>query len=607
MKTGRKPSIFFCLWLGASTLLGQTGVGVITTIAGTTVPGGSRQRGLSGDGGPATSAMLAFADVQNACDSRMSNYEQTSHLIVDSANNVYFTDSANQRIRKVEASGAITTVVGTGQKPPTAPVGGSSSGNLVIADEQANRIRQVSGSGQISTIVGSGIHNFFSTIATVATTGLDWPGTLAIDTTGTLYFVELHSYRVAKIQNDKLVTVAGIGPVSNPPANLGDGGAATSAVLGTRVTGIAIDKNNILYIADETNHRIRRVGTDGIIRTIAGTGTAGFSGDGGPATSAQLNMPSDVKLDASGNVYIADMMNHRIRRIDPSGIITTVAGDGKQGRGADSVPATSSSLNTPSAIALGPTGDLYILDWQNYLIRKVSFSARPTITPGAVVNAASFAPSPVPVAPGSIITILGANLADSTSSASSVPLPSSLGGATVQINGTNAPLYYASSTQINAQVPYETPLGTATVTVTTAAGSSVSEPANVGATAPGIFQYDGTRGVVTNQDGSLNGPANAEARGNVVVIYLTGQGAVSPVGVTGQPASSTTLSPASAPYSATIGGANANVLFLGLAPTLIGVAQANVIIPPAAPTGSEVVLVVTVGGQASNTATISVK
>ena len=387
----------------------------------------------------------------------------------------------------------------------------------------------------------------------------------------------------------------------------GDGAKAVDASLGFRVTGIAIDRKNTLYIADQTNHRIRQVTPDGIIRTIAGTGKAGYSGDGGPASAAQLNMPADVKVDGGGNIYIADMMNHRIRRIDSSGIITTVAGDGTQGRGPDGVPATSSSLNTPAAVAVAPNGDLYIADWQNYLIRKVSFSSQPTITPGAVVNAASFAPSPIPVAPGSIISVLGANFATSVISSSSSPLPTSLGGISLQINGADAPLYYVSPVQINAQVPFEVPLGAATVTVTTAAGASAAQALNVGATAVGVFQYDGTRGIVTNQDGSLNGPGNPEVRGNIVVAYLTGQGVVNPPVATGAAASATVLSYSAAPAAALIGGVSAPVLFLGLAPTLIGVAQANIQIPSAAPVGSEVVLVITSGGQASNTTTISIK
>ncbi len=590
-------------------------------------------RGYSGDGGPAAGALLAFADLHNGCDSRQPDFEQTTHLFVDPAGNIFFTDSANQRIRRIDASGAISTFAGNGQKPPVngppncENTGGSAAigdggpaasarflypgdvvvapgGSMVIADQQDNRVRQISTSGQITTLAGSGVHNLYAPNTPATVSPLDWPGALAIDSTGVVYFAELHSSRVAKIVNGSLVTVAGTGI----PGYGGDGGRAVNATLGGRVAGIALDSSNNLYIADEANHRIRLVTTDGNIRTIAGTGTAGFSGDGGPATAAQLNMPSDVKLDRKGNIYIADMQNNRIRRIDASGVITTVAGDGQLGRGPDNVAATASSLNWPVAVSLDSNNDLYIADWQNFLIRKVTFSSLPTISQNAVLNAASFAPSPVPVAPGSIISILGVNFAGSALSASTVPLPQSLGNVSAQINGINMPLYYVSPTQINAQVPFEVAQGPATITVTTPSGISTAASANIGSSAVGVFESaSSTRAVAVNQDGSLNAPGNPESRGNVVVVYLTGQGAVNPPGATGQPAPLTSLSYATGTPGASVGGVNASVLFLGLAPGFVGVAQANIQIPQNAPVGDAVVLVVSVGGQASNTTTIAVR
>ena len=611
---------------------GQTGTGVITTLAGTTSTDSAPARGYSGDNGPGTNALLAPADVKNACDSRQPTYEQTVHLVVDSGN-VYFTDSANQRIRKISAQGIISTIAGTGDKPAVgAPpacenTSGASgigdggpalaarlyypgdiavapNGNIIIVDQQDNRLRQINSSGQISTIIGSGLHNLYVPSAPPTVSPLDWPSAIAIDSNGVIYFAELHSSRVAKLANGVLVTVAGAGI----PGFSGDGGKATSARLSSNVTGIALDANNNLYIADELNHRVRKVTPDGVINTIAGNGTAGFSGDGGPASDAMLNMPADVKVDKQGNVYIADMLNHRIRRIDASGKITTVAGDGRQGRGPDNVPAAASSLNTPASVALDSVGDLYIADWQNFLIRKVSFSNRPLITPGAIVNAASFAPAPIPVAPGSIVSLFGVNLAADTVGASSVPLPTSLAGVSVRINGTPAPLFFVSPNQINAQVPYETSLGQAAVTVTTGTGTSTAETLNVAPSAVGIFQYSGTtRAVVLNQDGTPNGPENPESRGRVLVVYLTGQGAVDPPVPTGQAAPTDSLSYVRAPSSSSVGGADATVLFLGLAPTFVGVTQANIQIPSGAPVGSSVSLVISVAGQGSNTTTVSIK
>lgn len=610
----------------------QTRAGVITTIAGATPPGGAPASGYSGDNGPAVSAQLAFANIRNACDERQPDFEQTVHLVVDSGN-VYFTDSANHRIRRIDPQGIISTIAGTGERPPVGSPpfcentggaaaigdGGPAAGarfyypggiaitpnkSIIIADQQNNRVRQISPSSQISTLIGSGGHNIYAPGVPVTLTPLDWPSAVAVDSSGAVYFAEIHSSRVGKVVNGTLLTVAGTGI----PGSGGDGGRAVSAGLSRQVTGIALDANNNLYIADGLNHRIRKVTSDGTITTIAGSGSGGFSGDGGLATAARLNMPADVKVDARGNVYIADMLNHRIRRVDPSGMITTVAGDGRQGRGPDSVPATASSLNTPAGIALDPSGDLYIADWQNYLIRKVSFSGQPLITPGAIVNAASFAGPPIPVAAGSIVSLFGVNLAGEVAEATAVPLPKSLGNVSVKMNDVELPLFFVSPAQINAQVPADAAIGRATMTVTTTTGTSAAEVVNIGAAAPGIFQYGGTnRAVALNQDGTPNSPDNPESRGRVIAVYLTGQGALDNPVPTGEAAPAAVLSRALNPSTATIGGTDATVHFLGLAPTFVGVAQANIEIPASAITGSSVPLVITVAGQSSNAPTVSIR
>src|SRR5205085_929360 len=159
------------------------------------------------------------------------------------------------------------------------------------------------------------------------------------------------------------------------------------------------------------NNLIRKVTTDGMISTIAGTGVRGDSGDGGPAIDATFNTPMDVKVDSAGRVYVADMLNHKVRRINPTGIIETVAGDGVPGRGPDGVIATASSLRSPAGLAIDFKDDLYIADWQNYVIRKVTFGGKPTITRGGIVNAASFIGDAVPLAAGTIVSIVGTNLA----------------------------------------------------------------------------------------------------------------------------------------------------------------------------------------------------
>jgi uncharacterized protein (TIGR03437 family) len=589
--------------------------GVITTIAGTAT------RGYGGDDAPSLSASIALANLQNKCDPN--RYEQTVHLSFDTSGKLYFADSDNQRIRQITAAQNITTVVGNGSRPSInsfcesigsvgdgndprsallynpSDVFAAPNGNLIIADQQNNRIRLVTPQGKISTIAGNGTHNFYAPGIPATSSPMDWPSAVIADSSGVIYFAEIHGNRVGKIGLDqKLATVAGTGF----PGYNGDQIQANTAQL-RKPAGIALDRAGNLYIADQGNHRIRMVAPNGIISTIAGTGKPDFSGDGGPAAAAALNTPMDVKLDSQGNIYIADMLNQRVRRIDTNGNITTVAGDGQPGRGPDGVPATSSSLNFPAGLAVDKNDDLYIIDWQNYLIRKASFSSRPAIAAGAVVSAASFT---APVAPGGLISIFGRNLATSTVVASEVPWPTVLAGTSVKVNGIGAPLYFVSDTQINAQLPFETAAGGASVTVTNSFGVSDPVPFNVAPAAAGIFVYPGTnRAIAQNQDGTLNAAANPEAPGRVIVAYLTGQGAVSPAVPTGQPAPLDVLSMASQPFSATIGAVDAPVLFLGLVPGYIGLAQANILIPSGAPTG-DVVLIVIVGGQPGNTAVISV-
>jgi uncharacterized protein (TIGR03437 family) len=260
----------------------------------------------------------------------------------------------------------------------------------------------------------------------------------------------------------------------------------------------------------------------------------------------------------------------------------------------------------PKVPAKLDTGDKFTADQLRTILADLLGSSAPAITTGGIVNGASFAKAPV--ASGSIISIFGVNLSASTTQASTIPLPTQLGGTTVKVNGTPIPLFFVSPGQINAQLPFEVQAGTATAVVTTSSGDSQSATFNVASSAVGIFQFSGSnRAIALNQNGSLNGPDNPEQRGNVVVLFLTGQGPVTPPVPTGRAAPSDTLSPASLPVAATIGGSTATVLFLGLTPGLVGLAQANIQIPADVTPGNNVAVAITVGGQAGNTVTISVK
>ena len=400
----------------------------------------------------------------------------------------------------------------------------------------------------------------------------------------------------------RVTTVAGIGL----PGTMGENVAATSGGL-SRPVALAFDAAGNLYVTEQTNNRVRKITPQGILSTYAGKGTAGFSGDGGKATGAELNLPNGIAFDSKGNLYIADMANQRVRRVSADGIISTVAGNGNIDKAMDGAIATQSALSYPISVAVDAKDDLYIVDWLNYQIRKVTFTARPLISTGGIVNSASFAPSPVPAAVGSIISIFGTNLAPSAASASEIPLPDKLNGVSVSVNGKSAPMIFVSAGQINAQLPYDLPDGQALLTVTNAAGFSAAEPFFVGRASPGIFQFEGSRAVVVNQDFTLNGPDNPEKRGNIIVAYLTGIGPVNPPVVAGAAASFVTLSTAAGEYSATIGNVDAKVLFLGLTPGFVGLAQANIEVPQGAPTGSAVPLVISVNRQPGNSPTIAIR
>jgi trimeric autotransporter adhesin len=341
--------------------------GVITTVAGDAVPFTDHGMvvefppGFSGDGGPATSALLA----------------QPNGVAVDSAGNLYIVDSLNQRIREV-SGGVINTVVGNGTSgfigdngPATSAelafpqgVAVDSAANLYIADTGSFRIRKVS-SGVITTAMGWGTDLGDNGLATGPNAQLNAPNGLAVDSAGEVYIADGFN-RIRKVSSGVITTVAGSGtPLFGGYS--GDGGPATSAQL-AGPTGVAVDSAGNLYIADTENNRIRKV-SSGVITTVAGNGTQSFSGDGGPATSAGLNSPGDVAADSAGNLYIADSGNRRIRKVS-NGVITTVAGNGTNGFSGDGGPATSAQLINPGSIAVDSAGNLYIVGGNR--IREVS-------------------------------------------------------------------------------------------------------------------------------------------------------------------------------------------------------------------------------------------
>ena len=322
--------------------------GVISTVAG------SGAQGFGGDGGAATAALLNFP----------------IDVAPDALGNLYIAEWVNNRIRKVDSDGNITTVAGREQLSNPQSVALDGAGNLYIADTGDHRIHKVDSAGVISTVAGSGTAGFSGDSSAATAAQLNTPADVAPDGAGNLYITDRGNERIRKVDSAGVIsTVAGSGTAGFS----GDGGAATAAQL-NEPYGVAVDSSGNLYIAEWNNNRIRKVDSAGVISTVAGTGTAGYSGDGGAATAAQLSNPQDVALDAAGNLYIADVNNNRIRKVNSAGVISTVAGTGTAGFSGDGGAATSAQLHWPRGVALDGAGNLYIVDNNNHRIRKVDSS-----------------------------------------------------------------------------------------------------------------------------------------------------------------------------------------------------------------------------------------
>jgi|DewCreStandDraft_3_1066083.scaffolds.fasta_scaffold00063_13 sugar lactone lactonase YvrE len=336
--------------------------GTITTIAGTGLPT------FSGDGGPAAQASLNVP----------------LDLVFDEAGNLYVADSGNNRVRKIDPSGVITTVAGSGARGFSGDGGAAQAarlnapaalavlpdGTIMIADMGNNRVRAVDPQGVIHTLVGGGIGDGGDPRQAV----LNLPYGLAVDAQGHLYIADTQHHRIRRVtlgqESPRIETIAGTG-ISGFN---GDDRPAIEAHLNFP-RGLAVDAAGNLYVADTFNHRVRKITPEGMITTVAGTGRAGFSGDGDLAVRAELRFPLAVAVDADGRLYIADAGNNRVRRVDLDGVIATIAGTGKRGFEGDDGPAVAAALDTPAALAFDKEGRLLIADMGNHRIRRVDLSS----------------------------------------------------------------------------------------------------------------------------------------------------------------------------------------------------------------------------------------
>jgi len=592
--------------------------GIIATVAGT---GAS---GCAGDGGPATAAQLGSLP-------QFALFGDPQGVAADSSGNIYFTDSTCGRVRKVSA-GTINTVAGdgkTGASGDNGPASGALlsapqgiaadlSGNLYIADSGNNSVRKVS-NGVISTVAGIAGQ-------------LQSPSAVAVDSAGNLYIADEGNHRVVEVAGGVQTTVAGGGSGC-------DDCPATSAFL-NGPEAIAVDLAGNLYILETQGHVVRKV-SGGVITTIAGNGTPGFSGDGGAAANAQLWYPQGLALDAAGEVYIADTLNQRVRVLTPAGASCAYTVD------APASPAAASGGSLTATIQAGPACVWAVQSLPDWITisasainsgpgsatlqvapnpgaartatisiagAAVSIAQQGTlaINSGGIVSAASYAAG-VPVALGSIVAVFGSYLTNAPSMDQGFPLPTNLGGISMWFgDGVPAPLFFTSSGQVNVQVPWELAgLLQTSANVTLNGQTSVPQSVNLTTYAPGIFTMNAQgsgQGAILDSSYRLIDSTNGASRGHTVaLIFCTGLGPVYNQPGTGEPAPPKPLAETTTTPIVTIGGVPALVSFSGMAPGYVGLYQVNALVPEGSAVGNVVPVTLSIGGAISNTVTIAVE
>jgi uncharacterized protein (TIGR03437 family) len=536
---------------------------------------------------------------------------------VDSKGNFYIVDPGLNRVFEVSSLGFITTVAGTAALAGDTGDGGpatsahlndpqavaiDASGNLYIADYLNYVVREVSagiikdfaGNTQVESSPGGTGDGGPATQAE-----LSGPQGMAADGSGNVYIADLSVQRVRKVSNGIISTFAGTGL----PCCSGEGGPAVSASISSPQQLTADAAGNV-YIA-ESNCVVHEVTTGGTLVRVAGNETLGYSGDGGPATSAQLSCgPEGVAVDGAGRIYIADTYNNVIRMVS-NGVISTIAGTGSCGYTGDGGAATAAQLCNPMGLAVSGN-NIYVADFANGVVRVLTSST--TLAPAPAITSGGVVPiygSTSTIEPGAWVSIYGKNLiAGSTPVNWTGNYPTSLGGTTVTIDGKPAYLSYAAPTLINLEAPDDTVRGSVTVTVSNSNGSATTQVtlANQSPSFSLLGDAKHVAGIILRPDGSgafgsgqnsydIIGPAGTSLgyptvpakAGDSVVLFGVGFGPTSPAVPAGQPFSG--AADATGTITLTINGQAVTTSFAGLDSP--GLFQFNLILPSGLGTGDQ--------------------
>jgi uncharacterized protein (TIGR03437 family) len=555
--------------------------GAISTFAGTS---------LNGDGGLAAGAVLI--DPQG--------------LAVDAAGDWFIAESSV--IREVSAAtGIISTFAGGGTstqdgaallQAKLSPLGLAfdSAGDLIVGEP--GLIRRLDTNGTVTTIAGTGVVGFSGDGGPATQAQVGYVSALAVDASGGVLFADGGNKRLRRVDTATgvIATVAGNGQ----PTFTGLGQAATATGIG-EVAGVAVDSSGNIYIGGLNTYFVLKISPAGAVSIAAGVGGCSYTGDGGTATTAFICQPSSIALDSSGNIFFGDTACYCVRRVAAeTGIIQTVVGTGTTGYTGDNGPATQAELQSVASIAVSGT-TLYVADAVSDVVRGVTPDTPPALPAAPIVlalgNAASYQLGPV--APGELITLFGHYLGPVTPASWTLGSDGQLTipNANLQIlfDDAPAPLIYISAGQINAIAPYSVANGFSTVRIQTAGGSVSNTSIGSTPSAPGIFYF-----AIVNADGSLNGAASPVPVGSYVTMYGTGLGQTTPAGVDGTLTSTVSIPKQIYPVTMSISRNELfatpvpmKVLYAGPAPGLAeGVCQIDVVIPDGVGSGENFMQIV---------------